>query len=198
MPLAGLKQSAAFGVDESIVAACLDPNAIGDALFVKGWRVGPGSLTRTERCALAGVTGHIAESVTELLLDSLDWRILWHLTGPGRHGVDLVVLAPGDLVVAVEVKGTLVSGRIPRLSRREMTQMSAAWVDKADNPGMAELELDSEDVYGGVVVVNFADMIWRAALTVDFVKMQPVTEFDQLGHLGWLVPVDDTSTEHHC
>jgi hypothetical protein len=72
-----------------------------------------------------------------------------------------VFLAPGDVVVAIEVKGTLVRRRVPRLSGRELTQMSAAWVDKADNPGMAELGLQSGDVYGGVVVVNFADMIWR-------------------------------------
>ena len=60
---------------------------------------------------LAGTTGHIAESVTEVLLDGSGWQVLWHFEGPGRHGADLVFLAPGDRVVAVEVKGTLVPGR---------------------------------------------------------------------------------------
>ena len=122
------------------------------------------------------------------------WRILWHLTGPGRHGVDLVVLAPADLVVAIEVKGTLVSGRIPRLSRQETAQMSAAWVDKADNPGMAELGLANTDIYGGVVAVNFADLTWRTALTANFVELHPVTELEQLSDLRWLLPPEDADT----
>jgi hypothetical protein len=63
-------------------------------------------------------------------------------------GVDPVLLARGDVVVAIEVKGTLVPGRAPRLSAGELAQMSAAWVDKLDNRGMAELGLASSDVYG--------------------------------------------------
>jgi hypothetical protein len=90
--------------------------------------------------------------------------------------VDLVFLAPDDAVVAVEVKGTVVPGRIPRLSRRDLTQMSAAWVDKSGNPGMVELGLQSQDVYGGVVAINFADQTWRAALPSDFVNLCPVND----------------------
>jgi hypothetical protein len=103
---------------------CVDTVPTGDSLFAIAWRGGAASLTRTERCAMAGVTGHVAESVTEVLLDRIEWRVLWHFTGPRRHGVDLVFLTPDDEIVAVEVKGTLVPGRIPRLSRRDMTQMS--------------------------------------------------------------------------
>ena len=148
--------------------------------------MGPASLTRAERCVVAGVTGHVAESVAELLLDSLEWRVLWHFTGPGRHGVDLVFLTPDDNVVAVEVKGTLVSGRVPRLSGREVAQMSVGWVDKADNPGMAELGLNSADVFGGVVAINFADLTWRVALTADFVQLRPVRGVEALTALAWL------------
>ena len=46
--------------------------------------------------------------------------------------------------------------------------MSGAWVDKLDNPGMANWELRSDDVYGAVVLVNFAAMAYRAAFTADF------------------------------
>lgn len=185
--LSGLRQASAFRLDAAVVEHCLDRTAAPDVVFVKGWRTGPGALTRSERCAVAGVTGHVAESVTEVLLDRLNWHVLWHFTGPGRHGVDLVFLAPGDVVVAIEVKGTLARGRIPRLSGRDMTQMSATWVDKADNPGMAELGLQSADVYGGVFVVNFADMTWRTALTADFATLRPVTETKQLTDLHWLI-----------
>lgn len=81
-----LRQAAAFGLDAAIVGGCLDLACARDRLFAKEWQSGPASLTRSERCAVAGATGHIAESVTEVLLDRLDWRVLWHFTGPGRHG----------------------------------------------------------------------------------------------------------------
>lgn len=186
MRSAALRRSSAFRLDTSVVEECIDPASARDRLFGRGWRSGPASLTRAQRCAVAGVTGHIAESVLEVLLDRLDWRVLWHFTGPGRHGVDLVFLTPDDKIAAVEVKGTLTAGRIPRLSRREMTQMSAEWVDKADNPGMAELGLRSADVYGAVAVINFADMTWRAALTADFSALSPVIHLGQLTRLDWL------------
>jgi hypothetical protein len=67
-----------------------------------------------------------------------------------------------------------------------MTQMSAEWVDKADNPGMAELELRSDDVYGAVAVINFADMAWRMAVTSDFSVLVPVAHAGQLRCLDWL------------
>ncbi len=66
--------------------------------------------------------------------------------------------------------------------------MSAEWVDRADNPGMAELGLRSAEVYGAVAVINFADMIWRIALTADFSMLSPVTHLGQLTHFGWLIP----------
>jgi hypothetical protein len=190
-----LKRCTAFPVAEIIVTACLDTEVARDQLFARGWRSGLGDLTRRERAAIAGVTGHVAESVIEVLLEPLGWLPLWHLTGPGRHGVDLVLLAPGDVVVAIEVKGTLVPGRVPRLSTGELKQMSAAWVDKVDNPGMAELGLASADVYGGVAVVNLADLTWRAALTRDFVIFEPISTQEQLADLGWLVRVSAEGME---
>lgn len=188
MLLATLRQSAAFGIAPEVVASCLDEESPGDELFSKGWRDGVGCLTRRERCAVAGVTGHFAESVVEMLLEPMGWSPLWHFSGPGRHGVDLIFLAPGDLVVAVEVKGSLVPGRTPPLSNREVAQMSATWVDKLDNPGMSELDLTSTDVYGGIAVVNFADLTWRVALTGDFASFHPVTRSGQLRELGWWRP----------
>jgi len=186
MSLQVLRQCAAFTIDPGIVSGCHDPDSEGDALFARGWRSGLASLTHAERCRVAGVTGHIAESVTEFVLDTLGWRVLWHFAGPGRHGVDLLFLTPDHKVVAVEVKGTLVAGGIPRLSRREMVQMSAAWVDKADNPGMAGLGLESADVYGAVAAVNFADLTWRVAMTADFSELRPVSTLKQLANLFWL------------
>ena len=121
------------------------------------------------RGVLAGVTGHVAESVTELRFDGWGHSMLWHFEGPGRHGIDLLALDPaGERVLAIEVKGTLRSRRWPRLSRRTLTQMSADWVDKHDNSGMQNWELVSENVYGAVVLINFADRLFRVGMTADF------------------------------
>jgi hypothetical protein len=185
-----MRQCAAFPVDAALVIGCLDRASAVDSLFTRAWTSGPGSLTRAERSAVAGVTGHLAESVIELLLDRLEWRALWHFPGPGRHGIDLALVTPDDKIVAVEVKGTLVARKIPRLSQRELTQMSAAWVDGADNPGMAELELTSADIYGAVAVMNFTDMAWRIAMTANFSALCPVTQIEQLTNLSW-IPNDD-------
>jgi hypothetical protein len=79
-----LRQASAFHLDTTVIEECLNLACAKDRLFDRGWRSGPTTLTRAERCAVAGVTGHIAESVTEVLLDRLGWRVLWHFTGPGR------------------------------------------------------------------------------------------------------------------
>lgn len=188
MRTSALRESTAFPVDRGVVESCLDSSSTADALFVRGWHSGPSSLSRAERCAVAGVTGHVAESVAELLLDHEQWQVIWHFPGPGWHGIDLAFLTPDSKVIAVEVKGTLVAGRIPRLSHREVTQMSAEWVDKGGNTGMTDLGLQSSDVYGALVAINFADMTWRMAMTADFCTLHPVTERHQLTGLGWLTP----------
>jgi hypothetical protein len=183
---AALRSATPFELDAATVDSCIDRQAELDRVFDRGRRRGPRSLTPSERQRVAGITGHIAESVTEVLLNDLGWTPLWHFTGPGRHGVDLLLLSPLDQVVAVEVKGTLVARRIPRLSRREVAQMSAAWIDSTDNPGMASLGVTSADVYGAVIVVNFADDVWRAAFTSDFEGFIPIVDLDQLSETTWL------------
>ncbi len=117
MHASALRQATAFPVDTATVGDCLDPSSTADSLFARAWRSGPASLTHAERCAVAGITGHLAESVTEILLDQFEWRPLWHFTGPGRHGIDLALLTPDGNIVAAEVKGTLVARRIPRLTQ---------------------------------------------------------------------------------
>jgi hypothetical protein len=103
------------------------------------------------RGALAGVTGHVAESVTEVVLEAVGWTPVWHFAGPGRHGVDLPFLGPGEeRLFAVEVKGTLRPHHWPRMRRGELTQMDLAWLDKADNPAMSEWGVTSDYVYGAI------------------------------------------------
>jgi hypothetical protein len=181
-------QAAVFPLAAEVVHACLDLSQPVDRAFARACKASLSALSPAERRgALPGVTGHVAESVVEVLLAGLGYQLLWHFAGPGRHGVDLLVLCPqGERVVAVEVKGTLRQGHWPRMSSRELAQMSAAWVDKRDNPGMANWELGSQDVYGAVVLVNFATMAYRAAFTADFLHLHPVMEQRQLADLEWL------------
>jgi hypothetical protein len=37
-----------------------------------------------------------------------------------------------------------------------------------------------------VVIINFADLTWRTSLTTDFSALIPITDMEQLNHLGWL------------
>jgi hypothetical protein len=183
---AALRRAPAIGFEQSVVDGCLDLRDATDARFHTAWSQSLDAVDRRERGgALAGVTGHVAESVVELLLADVGCHPVWHFTGPGRHGVDLLMLSPAaDHVLAIEVKGTLRTGRMPRLSRRATLQMSAAWVDKRDNPGMAEWDLQSADVYGVVIAVNFADMAVRAIVSHDFVGWRSVATLIDLVDLG--------------
>ena len=183
---AALRSAPPIAVKRSVVDGCLCLEAPGDARFHTAWTRSLAALERHERGgALAGVTGHVAESVVEVLLADVGWHPVWHFTGPGRHGVDLLMASPTlDQALAIEVKGTLRAGCLPRLSRRAMQQMTAAWVDKRDNPGMAEWELHSADVYGAVIAVNFADMVLRAVVTDDFVRWRPVAALANVADVG--------------
>jgi hypothetical protein len=97
------------------------------------------------------------------------------------------LLGPGEQrLFAVEVKGTLRTGWWPRLRRAELMQMEVGWLDKADNPGMADWGIASGDVYGAIVLVNFAALRFKVALSCDFSEWQPVRRIGQLVQLDWL------------
>ena len=139
------------------------------------------------RGALSWTTGHVAESVAEIVLADRAWTPVWHFVGPGGHGVDLLMLGPGaERMFAIEVKGTLRPGRWPSLTRRPLTQMDVEWLDKADNPAMGEWGVTSGDVYGAIVLVNFADLLFKLALSRDFSNWQPIERLEQLERLDWL------------
>jgi hypothetical protein len=180
---AALRAAPDIALDGRTVSACLDLHARpGDLPFALAWARSLRALEPHKRTGtLPGVTGHVAESVVELLLADLGYHPVHDFTGPGRHGVDLLMLSHAtDHVLAIEVKGTLRSGCVPRMSRRSVEQMSAAWVDKADNPGMAEWDLHSDDVYGAVIAVNFADMVSRVVVSADFGTWRPIGRLEDI------------------
>jgi hypothetical protein len=180
---AALRSAPDIALDGPTVSACLDLHARpGDVPFAVAWTRSLRALAPHERTgALAGVTGHVAESVVELLLADVGYHPVHDFTSPGRHGVDLLMLSPAtDHLLAIEVKGTLRSGCVPRMSRRAVEQMSAAWVDKADNPGMAEWDLLSDDVYAAVIALNFADMVLRVVVSADFKRWHSVGLLDDV------------------
>lgn len=177
-------------IDATLIDGCLDPEHRPlDVVFQTAWRRGLYSLPRSARSGqLSGVTGHVGESVVEALFDALGYHMLWHFPGPlsGGHGADLIVLSPDDKVIVVEVKATLRPGRWPRPSQREIVQLDEAWLDKEDNPGMANWDLRSEDVCAAVVVVNLAQCLWRCVITADFHTVRPISEPSALASLAWL------------
>jgi hypothetical protein len=91
-----LRDACVFTLAEETVLRCLDPQQRPiDGVFETAFRRGLGAIPRRQRVgALAGTTGHVAESVVELLLVDAGYYPIWHFTGPGRHGVDLLVLGP--------------------------------------------------------------------------------------------------------
>jgi hypothetical protein len=165
----------ALALDPSLVARCVrDGEPLDEAFATAFVRALTALPPERRRGALSPITGHIAESVAEVTLDSFGYVPLWHHDRTGRHGVDLVLLhLASEMVFAVEVKGTLRPRRWPRLSCREVEQMSSQWLNKSDDPGMRELQFASEDLYGAVVLINFADRAVRVALTADFIHSIP-------------------------
>jgi hypothetical protein len=186
-----LRVAAALAVPDDTITDCLDLSQPGDVRFRQAWRHSLASLPRAHRGgALSAITGHVAESVAAVQLADLGYQLIWQLTGPGHHGVDLVMLDPaGQMVVAWEVKGTLREVGWPRLSGRELGQMGAGWMDKADNPGMTEWGLTSADVIGGVVFIRFRTQEMRILVTADYATLLPITDKAQLADLSWIVDV---------
>lgn len=122
------------------------------------------------------MTGEVAESVAEIVLDELGYNLFWQITVPGIHGVDLLFLAPDDSVLALEVKGSLRPGTIPRLTPSRLRQMSREWLNAPANPAMVEWSLRAEDLYAGVMLVDLASPLYRLALSSDFEHYSAVTD----------------------
>jgi hypothetical protein len=196
---ASLRAATPFELPADVVLACSDSTANEEKirnleeLFRVAVRTSLASIPTVDRTSrLNGMTGHIAESVVAALLEELGFTPIQHMVGPesGGHGVDLLMLTPGfEAVLSIEVKGTLQRARWPRLTRGEVAQMTAEWLDKSDNPGMADHDLVSGDVYGAVVLVNFARMQWKAAVTADFHGAYAITNKAQLEDVAWLIDV---------
>ena len=188
MNSAALRDAFAFPLDPAWVEGCLKEDQPADDLFNTAWRDGLSSLGRAQRRGqLCHVIGEVAEAVAEVLLVERGYSPVYDVCQPGIHGVDLLLLTPdAESVVAIEAKGTLRSGYLPRLSGRRLTQMSIGWLDKPGNPGMVEWGLEGVDVYGALAVVNLADMVCRVGFTSDFETLLPVIEEDQLDSLEWL------------
>ncbi len=181
-------------IPEGLVEACIDsgrPEARdAEATFREAYEHSLAGIDPARRARLGPATGHIAESAAAAILAESGWIPVEQFVAPlsGGHGIDLAMLTPdAERVFAIEVKGTLQERRWPRLSRRGLEQMSPAWLDKADNPGMAEQGFNADDLSGLVVLIQFRRRRWKAAATADFVDAVPITDVGQLDDPTWLV-----------
>lgn len=192
MDASELRSAAPIRIERDFVETHIlptDARPLGDDLFAAALRDGLETLPlRQRRGALSVSTGHIAESVVESLLVEVGYTPIWHFEGPGRHGVDLLMVTPAfDGVLAIEVKGTLSARRRwPRFRSTELNQMTPAWLEKADNPGMREFGFRAEDLYGAIVLVSFSALAVKSAVTADFLRLRAVTDWESLVDLAWV------------
>ena len=145
MPRHPLRDATPFALESDLVESCIDPDNPIDAVFREAFRRSLASVPR-ERASggLAGITGHVAESVIEIVLHELGYAPVWHFRGPGGHGIDLAMLSPAmDRVLVLEIKVVL---RGPaRLEGEEADVRSVArpWaVDGGDEAGGCPAALD--------------------------------------------------------
>lgn len=84
---------------------------------------------------LARVIGEVAEAVAEIVLAEHGYNLFWQITTASVRGVDLLFLSPDDSMLALEVKGTLRSGPIPRLTPSRLRQVRAETLGRATAGG---------------------------------------------------------------
>ena len=173
-----------FPLAKRVVLGCIKPSKPADALFERARRQGLDSIERSQRSGhLARVIGEVAESVAETVLDEQGYNLFWQITTPGIHGVDLLFLSPDESVLALEVKGTLRRGRIPRLTSSRLRQMSREWLNDPANPAMAEWSLEADDLYGGVMLIDLSTPLYQLALSGDVEHYTPITAPAELSSL---------------
>ncbi len=183
---AALRAAAAVPFPREWIAESLLEGAAED-LFRRAQAEGLAALEVAERRGrLPSVVGAVAEALAARILDSVGFVAFAQLVEPGARGVDLLLLSPEERVLALEVKGTLRQGSLPRLRRSRLKQMSAAWLDSA-NPVMEEWDLAAADLYGGVIVVDLRASEARLAVTGDFSEFTPGAGLDRLDDLLGLI-----------
>jgi hypothetical protein len=178
-----LRAAAAIPLSEDTISSCLDLSQPADKLFDRARRRGLASLSLAERRSINPVTGGVAESVAEVLLAGVRLSVFWHITTPGVRGVDLLSLCPDESVIALEVKGTLRAGTIPRLTPSKPRQMSREWLNSPNNPAMAEWDIAADDLYAGVMIIDLASATAQVAVSDDFDCYQGLGALDDLQSL---------------
>lgn len=187
MPLRrALRAATPFPLEQGEIRKCLT-EAPRDELLRHALEVGLVGLKPQERRgSLWRAVGEVAEAVAEIVLDEAGYSVFWHISEPGAHGVDLLFLSPDEQVLALEVKGTLRPGAVPRLTPSRLRQMSREWLNDPKNPAMQEWELEADDLFTAVMVIDLARSAYRVALSADFERFHPVAKRAELLSLRWL------------
>jgi len=182
-----LRAAPPFPISKRVVRGCVKPSKPADALFERARLHGLKSIDPSQRSGhLSRVVGEVAESVAEILFDEQGYNLFWQITTPGIHGVDLLFLSPDESVLALEVKGTLRRGTIPRLTPSRLRQMSREWLNDPANPAMAEWSLQADDLYAGVMVIDLASPLYRLAVSGNFEHYVPIADPAKLQSLRGL------------
>ncbi|MFL5963776.1 MAG: hypothetical protein ACJ757_12875 [Gaiellaceae bacterium] len=129
--------------------------------------------------------GEVGEAVTAAVFVEAGYTLFDQITTPGIHGVDLLFLTPDDAVVALEVKGSLRPGAIPRLTPSRRRQMSRDWLASPANRAMLEWEFEPDDLFAAAAAVDLARREMRVARSDDFEAWTPVHSLDELRGQSW-------------
>lgn len=93
VPPSSLRPAEPLPVAADLVASCLDLRQPGDQAVHLAWKQSLDALPRARRAgALGSITGYVSESVVEMILVEIGYSPVAHHPGPGRHGVDLLML----------------------------------------------------------------------------------------------------------
>jgi hypothetical protein len=188
---AALRSAPPLELRGELVESCVDSGhesaQLAESQFRTAFQGSLSAIPQAERAGgLNGVTGHIAESVAETILANAGWTPVEHFIGPfsGGHGIDLAMLSSDqEHLFVVEVKGTLRPYRWPRLTRREIDQMSPEWLSQLDNPGMESMGVGGDNVGGLIVSIQFARREWKSVMTLDFGEIQVLSSLEQLDEI---------------
>lgn len=162
-----LRAAEPLSFDETVIHGCVRRDGLTS--LERGQRVG----------VLTRVIGEVAESVAQVVLVTWGYRLLGQISSPAARGVDLLIVAPDDAILALNVVGTLREVLPNRLPDRDPDTVRT-FLNGPANATMADWGLRADDVFLGVAIVHLAQSSIRVALSADLDRFTPIAATSQL------------------
>lgn len=181
-----LRQAHAIDVAQALIEEALDTDGPHNGLVRSAQAEGLGTIPSADRRGhFCRVIGEVGEAVAAVVFADAGYTVFDQITTPGVHGVDLLMLTPDDAVLALEVKGTLRAGTIPRLTPARRRQMSREWLASPTNHAMKDWNFEPDDLFAAAVSVDLAHREMRIARSDDFKAWTPIHRLEELSAMSW-------------